>query len=186
MTGGWDGDTMAIKDARGNLHSEETGRFIEKSDVERTEAAKATYDSGVTSPYLSMEHLRQLVEHSGAPDEMLYHLIRQGFVNLTIKQGLQDKHIEGTKNYRQEIAAGRHPSILTADPAMLVKRLAGTGIPVTTSDGHWKCQEVVFASQSIGYAVDPWTGSAEKTRCAKIHYANDGAHIVPKKEDGPL
>ena len=121
---------MAIKDARGNLHSEETGRFIEKSDAERTETEKATYDSGVASPYLSMEHLRQLIEHSGVPDEMLHHLIRKGFVNLTIKQGLQDKHIEGTKNYRQEIAAGRHPSILTADPAMLVKRLAGTGTPV--------------------------------------------------------
>lgn len=180
MTGGRDGDTMAIKDARGNLHSEETGRFIEKSDAERTETAKATYDSGVTSPYLSMEHLRQLVEHSGAPDEMLHHLIRQGFVNLTIKQGLQDKHIEGTKNYRQEIAAGRHPSILTTDPVELLYRTIYRG-KLILRKGAWDQREYIKDTVPIGFCVDQFSGERFSTDSGTVHFSVDGVHIVPRK-----
>lgn len=172
---------MAIKDARGNLHSEETGRFIEKSAEERVEEAQAICDSDQSSRYLRMEHLRQLIEHSGAPDQMLHNLIRQGFVNLTIKRGLQDKHIEGTRNYRQEIAAGRHPSILTADPATLVKKLAGTGVPIMDRSGNWVMREAVRSDVGIGFSVDS-SGKRAHTRNATIHYANEGTHIVPRKE----
>lgn len=172
---------MAIKDARGNLHSEETGRFIEKSAEERLEEARVIYDSDQSSRYLHMDHLRQLVEHSGAPDQMLHNLIRQGFVNLTIKRGLQDKHIEGTRNYRQEIAAGRHPSILMADPVTLVKTLAGTGTPVII-DGAWRHKERVTSEQIIGFYVDAGTGNKSETHNATIHYSTGGTHIVPRKE----
>lgn len=36
--------------------------------------------------------------------------------NSQIHQDRQDKHIEGTKNYNQQIANGKNPSILTENP----------------------------------------------------------------------
>ena len=36
--------------------------------------------------------------------------------NAKIHKGRQDKHIVGTNNYKQQIANGKHPSILTENP----------------------------------------------------------------------
>ena len=40
-------------------------------------------------------------------------------------------------------------------------------------------QEVVDCGEFIGYVVNPDTGEKVATTWAKIHYAKDGAHIVP-------
>lgn len=45
--------------------------------------------------------------------------------NAQIHPGRQDKHIEGTNNYKQQIANGKNPSILTENPAKLQKKVRG-------------------------------------------------------------
>ena len=44
-----------------------------------------------------------------------------------IHQGRQDKHMEGTKNYKQQINNGKNPSILTENPDKLLREGVGKG-----------------------------------------------------------
>lgn len=96
--------------------------------------------------------------------------------NYSIHKGRQDKHIVGTSNYRQQIKNGKHPSILSENPAKLLKEGAGKGQPVS------KNKEVVDYGKVIGKFYDLKTQKYYDTTRATIHYdANGNAHIVPAK-----
>lgn len=93
-----------------------------------------------------------------------------------IHHGRQNKHIEGTNNYKQQIANEKKPSILTADPEQLLKEGAGRG----TRYGANKT--VVDYGKIIGKFYDIRTGMYYDTTRATIHYDSKGnAHIVPAK-----
>ena len=106
--------------------------------------------------------------------------IAAGYVNLKIHKGNQDKHIQGTQNYKQEIANGKKPSILTADADMLVKKYAGTG-KLVFKKGKWIQAEMFTHSSDIGIYVNKQRGEKYNTNCGRIHYSNKGTHVVPDR-----
>ncbi len=96
--------------------------------------------------------------------------------NAKIHEGRQNKHIEGTNNYKQQIKNGKHPSILTEDPHVLLKEGAGKG------EFYGKHKEVVDYGRVIGKYYHEKTGKYYDTTRGTIHYDYKGnAHIVPAK-----
>lgn len=97
-----------------------------------------------------------------------------GRANSVIHKGKQDKHIEGTNNYRQQVSGGKHPSILTEDPHALLKEGAGRGRQVNPM------KEVVDFGRVIGKYYSLKTEKYYDTTRGTIHYDNkNNAHIVP-------
>ena len=81
----------------------------------------------------------------------------------------------GTKEYRQEIAKGKNPSILMESPSTLLKEGAGKGV----MRGY---KERVDYGRVIGQHYDTKTGRYSDTTRAMIHYNTKGkAHIVPSE-----
>ena len=62
----------------------------------------------------------------------------------------------------------------------LAKKYSGTGIVKYNRKGQWNHQEVIVTNYKIiGVVVDNRNGNSAETSVFKIHYANDGIHIVP-------
>jgi len=98
------------------------------------------------------------------------------YTNFKIHKDRQDKHIEGTKNYKQQINNGKHPSILKEDPDKLLKEGMGKG------ENLGKNKEVVDYGKVIGKYYDIKDNKYYDTTRATIHYDSKGnAHIVPAK-----
>ncbi|MDR2718839.1 MAG: hypothetical protein LBB89_12370 [Treponema sp.] len=93
-----------------------------------------------------------------------------------IQKGLQDKHIEGTRNYKQEIKKGGHPGVLTGDAETLLRDGAGKG------HKEGKNKETVDYGKVIGKFYDTKTEKYYETTRATIHYdSKNRAHIVPAR-----
>ncbi|MFR9310699.1 polymorphic toxin type 50 domain-containing protein [Hydrogeniiclostridium mannosilyticum] len=96
--------------------------------------------------------------------------------NAKIHKGRQDKHIVGTNNYKQQIANGKHPSILTENPRALLKEGAGKGRMITPT------KESVDFGRIIGKYYHEKTNGYYDTTRGTIHYDEKGdAHIVPAR-----
>lgn len=97
----------------------------------------------------------------------------------TLKKGAQDKHIKGTPNYKQEVAKGKPPSILTdKNPQKLLDEGAGKGIRPSPNSN----KEIVDYGRSIGEFYDAKKGKYVDTTRGTIHYDSKGqAHIVPAR-----
>ena len=112
-------------------------------------------------------------------DEEILQKIRQNKILRTINVGKQGKHIKGHNNY----IAGRSYLMVSTEKAQeLVNRYSGTGNLVRTKNGHWRKQEIIISDTDVGYVVDDLTGTEKLTKAFKIHYSQNGVHIVPKKE----
>lgn len=59
------------------------------------------------------------------------------------------------------------------------KKYGGRGKPIRGNLGEAGYQEIVDFQEFIGYSVCETTGTGIPTTWGKIHYAKDGAHIVP-------
>ncbi len=95
-------------------------------------------------------------------------------LNSEIHQGKQDKHIEGSNNYNQQVQNGKNPSILTENPNDLLREGIGKG------NNHGSVKETVDYGRVIGKFYYPKTGKYYDTSRATIHYDSNGkAHIVP-------
>ena len=101
--------------------------------------------------------------------------------NLKIHDGKQGKHIKGHNNYQKHL----NKSILEIDQEAaqkLVDEFAFTGrkdYKSSASVGMAGYREVVNFKETIGLVVNEKTGQMIETTYGKIHYANDGTHIVP-------
>lgn len=93
--------------------------------------------------------------------------------NAKIHEGKQNKHIEGTNNYKQQKENGKNLSILTEDANKLLKEGTGKG-------KRYSNKEVIDYGRVIGKYYDFATKQYYDTTRATIHYDNKGnAHIVP-------
>jgi len=100
--------------------------------------------------------------------------------HVKVSQGQQDKHIQGTNNYRQSVINGVNRSILSEDAQRLLDNHAGTGTPIGGN------KEWVDFGQPIGKFYDYNTGIYLDTTKGMIHYnsSGGGAHIVPSNPLG--
>lgn len=106
---------------------------------------------------------------------------RGGRSNVKIHQDRQDKHIEGTKNYKQQIANGKNPSILTENPDRLLREGVGRGKIVSTN------KEIVDFGRCIGKYWDRNMRKYYGTTRVTIHYDRNGnAHMVPARPNWML
>lgn len=96
------------------------------------------------------------------------------FQNVKIQIDKQNKHVVGKHNYDP-----RKSTLTHNDPDQLLKKYAGTGQKVRGNPGECGYQEIVNFEEQIGFHVDGVTGENIGTSWGKIHYAQDGAHIVP-------
>lgn len=96
--------------------------------------------------------------------------------NAKIHKDKQDKHVEWTKNYNQQVANGKNPSILKENADKLLKKGAGKG------QNYGSNKEVVDFGRVIGRFYDMKTGQYYDTTRATIHYDGKGnVHIVPAR-----
>jgi tetratricopeptide (TPR) repeat protein len=100
---------------------------------------------------------------------------------IKIAKDKQGKHIKGDPNYEQLVKDKKNPSIFEhPDPEKLIREHGGTGIKNKGDvPGMAGYVEIVDFGEFIGYSVNQRTGEKIATTMGKIHYAKDGAHIVP-------
>lgn len=100
---------------------------------------------------------------------------------LTIEEGKQGKHIKTHNNF---IEGRSYFTISLEQMQKLVDKYAGTGTIEFYRNGVWRHTEIIGKTDSIiGYTVDPETLEEIVTSAFKIHYSNNGTHIVPTRED---
>jgi len=96
-----------------------------------------------------------------------------------IDMNKQNKHIEGTNEYKTSNQNGTQKSIVTVNPDVLVNKI-GTGQQVGNLPvGVAGSKERINFGTTIGYYVDAKTGQRLPTTNGIVHYSSTGAHIVP-------
>lgn len=100
--------------------------------------------------------------------------INEKFAPFKVNEGLQNKHIRGSKNFDP------HRSELTADPQELLDLYAGKSTPRFTNAGNWSGKEFFSHSSPIGIWKNE-DGDEAPTNRGMIHYGKKGAHIIPAK-----
>ena len=96
--------------------------------------------------------------------------------NIKINWGKQEKHIVGKNNYKQQVANGKHPSILSANPEELLNKGVGKGRFITPT------KESVDFGECIGKYYDMESGQYYDTTRGTVHYDSSGTiHIVPAR-----
>lgn len=187
LIGNWDN---LSQEARGDL----TGQIIGKYGVDIFAGAALT--KGVTKGVAAFKNLRRAnnlltVEAMSisAENRALIKLEvakrtlgrKEFFKNahLKIQWDKQGKHIAGHRNFELP----RNRSILEhPDPQKLVKEFGGKGMKIGNNQpGTAGYQELVNFGEFIGYDIERETGVRTATTWGKIHYAQDGVHIVPSK-----
>lgn len=113
--------------------------------------------------------------------------IRSNEFPKVIRQGQQNKHIEGTHEYEQYVQQfkdkgeyGPSRLTITEDEAIqLIKQYAGKS-EISIKKGKWCYCEVVLENDKIvGVVVNNRTGQEIPTTVFKMHYSKQGIHIVP-------
>ena len=126
----------------------------------------------------------QLFANDKLPDD--------AYTNRRVRQQVQNRHIEGTKEYKEYAAKlaekGRKPSLLSPeiDVELFVRDFHGKGLYAPGGDGSPR--EIVDAGEVVGKYWNNRTNSYEETTFAKIIYSKKGVHIFPifpgsKEED---
>lgn len=105
--------------------------------------------------------------------------IANGTISLAINKQKQNRHILGTKEYREDKSV-LYVSIEEAQD--LVDRYHGTGEMMYNKKGEWENTETVKTNKIVGYLTDWATNQKIGTKTVTIHYSRTGTHIVPKWE----
>lgn len=110
----------------------------------------------------------------------LHSLIKDGKVSKSLNAKKQSKHTAGSQRYKEEIAKGNHPSIVTVSNAKvqrLIEKYTNEGVAYKVPNGSIK---VYFEDkEEVGTAINQKGTKSTKTNCGIIHYSKHGAHIVP-------
>ena len=137
---------------------------------------------------VKIENIRQdsIEEHSSILEVRQF--IQSDLQPKNLNIGQQNKHIEGTNEYKQYKAKYAQknqygPSRLLVgikEVQNLINQYAGTGKIKVNQKGVWNKTEVILSNDRIvGKVVNNMNGKESETTVFKIHYGNDGVHIVP-------
>lgn len=111
---------------------------------------------------------------------MLKSKLSSGELSKTLNEKKQSKHDASSERYKQEIAKGNHPSIVTVSKEkqrQLIDKYTEEGIAINMPNGSIR---VYFEDdEEIGISNSLSGKSSTKTNCGFIHYSKDGTHIVP-------
>ena len=113
---------------------------------------------------------------------LLNKAIREGRQPIQVEADKQGKHFIGHNNSiegRSYFAQGTTVEQIQK----AVKKYAGTGRVEVQRNRKPSRKEVVHVPKLTGYVYDQNSGKVYKTHLFKIHYSNNGVHIVPKKEE---
>lgn len=108
--------------------------------------------------------------------------------NITKIAKRQEIHRQDTSIYKDRAnileSKGQYgPSYITISDDEILElaaKYSGTGIVKYNRRGEWNHQEIIVTNDKIiGVVVDNRNGNSAETSVFKIHYANDGIHIVP-------
>lgn len=132
------------------------------------------------------EELRRYNENMERARKALRERVASG--NMGVLVGKQNKHVVGSKEFRQHVEACMKkgypsPSFLTIgleEVEELIRRYAGTGKPIIAESGGWSGRERCTASDTIGIVVLK-DGTHVPTSGFIIHYSKKGTHIVPRR-----
>jgi len=162
----------AVKDGSGQIVSWDysASKQYEKTYERVDNTAEMRYNNGSAEQKLD----RYIA------DEQLKKVLRSDKTVKTILIGKQEKHIIASNNY---IPGRSYITVSSEEVQQLVNQYAGTGDIKRTNANVFNRREVCIADRVIGVVVDLNTGKEYHTRKFTIHYANNGIHIVPAKED---
>lgn len=110
---------------------------------------------------------------------------RQNITNITKRQEIHRKstqlYIEREKILKSKGQYGPSYITISDDEVLkLVHKHSGTGVVKYNRFGEWNHQETIITNNKIiGVVVDNRNGNAAETSVFKIHYGDDGIHIVP-------
>ena len=94
----------------------------------------------------------------------------------------QDKHYQGTKQYKDSVNAGKYPSYFTVSREELkeiILKYAQTGINQYDKNQDWQnCETILDCDKVIGYAVNRDTGAKIETKYFRVHYSKDKVIVV--------
>lgn len=181
---------MVVEDRNGDIHDKSNGWYTKKGSGAKSGSIRP--GEGERAPWAEEEPAsafdinsvtEEINSNPGNAERIIRQAIADGKLNTKLFSGAQNKHILGTKNYKQEIEQGREPSILTADAKDLIKRYAGKGVPVMTRKNKWAQCESFTHTEYIGIYKNNKFGSSHKTHKGRMHYSNNGIHIVPDQEE---
>ena len=114
---------------------------------------------------------------------LLNKAIREGRQPIQVEADKQGKHFIGHNNYiegRSYFAQGTTVEQIQK----AVKKYAGTGlVEVGKKNKKPSNKEVVYIPDLTGFCIDRLDGKIYKTHTFKIHYAQNGVHVVPKRGD---
>lgn len=100
----------------------------------------------------------------------------------------QEIHRQGTQMYetRKQMLESKgqygpsYVTITNEEILQLIKKYSGTGKIKYDKNGEWNRQEIITKNNKIvGVVIDNRNGNSAETSVFKIHYAQDGIHIVP-------
>ena len=108
--------------------------------------------------------------------------IREGRQPIRVEAGKQGKHFLEHNNYTE----GRSyfaPGTTVDQIQHAVNKYAGSGYIERTSSGKPSNKEVVQIPELTGYIVNKNTDKIQLTHTFKVHYSDNGLHVVPLLED---
>lgn len=163
---------MGLKQERDRIYLDMRGRVALSTDRQKK------IESRLESMYNKGDLLENIKIYEA--DVAIRKNIRSGNISTNIHSGKQGKHIKGHNNY---IPGRSYLTISETEVQELVRKYAGSGWIRRDHADRWVHKEIVTADHIIGVVVNPDTGVEEETRKFVIHYAGNGVHIVPAREE---
>ena len=163
---------MGLKQERDRIYLDMRGRVALSTDRQRE------IESWLENMYNKGDLLENIKIYEA--DVEIRKRIRSGNISTKIHVGKQGKHIKGHNNY---IPGRSYLTISETEIQELVRKYAGSGWIRRDHADRWVHKESVTADHIIGVVVNPETGVEEETRKFVIHYAGNGVHIVPAREE---
>lgn len=113
--------------------------------------------------------------------------ILSGEYPLKISKGKQNKHIEGTNEFKLHVIKlekrGDKPSILTSDPQALVEEYHSKGRIIISGGKDSPPKESIKTNEVVGKYYNKKLGEYVDTKSIMIVYSKTGTHVYPKKDD---